>query len=229
MEENLYDTALLLGPKYIHRKLSTSEKSLHLIINHNKSIFFQNLLRIINDLLTRNETTSIVTKLKLSKYSIEMFSTIYPLSAICNLCGRYFFRIKGHLIDRHLLTEDQADKHESLFELKGYYYMPKDYKKQEELNLLLSKNKRNKTPKSKLKKAKILITTPKPKEIKLYSKSELEQQNAMICGDCGEFISDKDRLKHIRGHQRNQILTCPNCKKEMKKRYFSDHYRKCFK
>lgn len=221
MDENLFDMTLLLGRDLALKTIDSSSVSLVMIINNNKSVFFKNLTSVLTETLKLTDYANLSNQLGLSKYFLELIIYNHENRGYCNVCSRYFFNVSNHLKCVHSLSIDQIAMHSSLFSRFDNIFMPNDYKKQENYdNIILH-------PQEKLFKKSKIKSTPVKANVSKNISMIYEVPTTIVCKECGKEIPSEKKYNHSRIHQRNQVVECPNCSKEMRRRYFPDHYRQC--
>ena len=222
MDENLFDITLLLGCDFALRTLNTSSLCHVLLMNYNKSTFFDTLTSMLTEFLKFTDYDGLANQLGLSKYLLELIISYDKSSGYCNICSRYFFSVSNHLKCSHSLNIDLIAMHSSLFSKRNNVFMPKDYKKQENHDHLLV-HPQEKT----FKKSKIAFKPVTANGSTNISTHVYDIATSSVCKECGKQVPLEKKNYHSSLHKRNKVVECPNCSKEMRRRYFSDHYRNC--
>lgn len=220
MSENLTDLIFLLGTDCIKPELLASETLLE-AIDPIKSAFIRNLVQIVNLILIDKDLEAVSTMLSLSPNFLKLLKPAKVLQGRCNICDKYFMKIKEHLVKTHLLNRNQVKSHETLFGSQEYFFMPMEYKHYE--NGIQTNY--NKFSPGKLIDRVIKSNHP----VALVSKLELEAAESSICADCGRIVPACQKYEHARNHRRNEMVQCPGCEKKLKKRLLKKHQEACKK
>ena len=226
MSENIFDLTFLLGFSYMQLITGVSKDDLLNKINERNSFFIKKLPSIIHSLLAVKPNIGNICKiLKLSKNQAFLLNPA-TTGGRCNICDKYYFNIRKHLVHVHCLNWELASMHSTLFSDTCYYNMPAEFKNLDDFPDLAAKSMPKIKSYSQLK----IKNKPVPKKNILSPGSFVGYQDkpgCMICGDCGKIVTSKNRASHVRSHQKNEIVECPICDIKCKKKYLYKHSKTC--
>ena len=236
MEENLFDIALLLGCSSTLDKLGSGTLSFSLAINQNHSVFFVSFIKALQLLQQVCEPDWLHEKLYISKYFIEMLMVDKVIRGFCNICGKYLCELRDHLKYTHSLTVEQANAHAEMFTKSDYVFMPADFKFVANMSGFSNVKPKNGNSGSQVIKKKKNSSEghAESKTVEVHveedsgnTETDFESVGSIVCDECGKRVPIEKQKAHSTYHRRYKVIECPNCAKELKKRYLTKHLKTC--
>jgi hypothetical protein len=230
MNENWFDIAFLMGREYLNSlSMDPSDLDVQNFLLESGSKFLKGLPRIITSMISNIGLETLSKRMCVPKAFIESLDPDVSRGGRCNICDRYYSRLRNHLKKTHYFNLLEIIAYNALFGESNYYYMPSVFKSLEDFPLdirkIVKKRKQKLNP----------VKEPRPEDNfmnkrltkKPISKLDEEQFGGFVCKICGKMVKRNKRKPHMKNHRECGLLDCPRCENRYRGRDLAAHLRVC--
>ena len=207
-EENIVDIAFLFGLDYVFNRLGNSKGELIFLIFQKSSSLKTALKYVIHNMLYTQDIEELSSIFKVPSYFLNTLKLRSNAAGICNICDKYFTKIRMHLKTSHNLDIKSIDKFGEYFSEEAYFYLPLSVRDVDVVNEVTTLGDDNKVPNEN-----IISCREDMKKYKkaTYFSSCSEIPDSIVCMECGKIIERTKKKKHAALHRRSDVFECANC------------------
>ena len=189
-EENIVDIAFLFGLDYVFNRLGNSKGELIFLIFQKPSSLKKVLKYLIHNILCTQNIEELSNTFKVSKHFLNLLKWRTNEAGICNICDKYFTKIRLHLKVAHNLDIPLIDKFGKYFSEGAYFYLPLSVRDVDILNEVTAIGNDDMT---------IENIVSCREDMKKYKKATYfsrccEIPQSIVCMECGKII-DRNKKK----------------------------------
>ena len=218
MEENIYDTAFLLGVNYVSQRISNTQ-ILPEVLSETRSKFSVQIPAMLKNLKKIMTISEISKKFLVSEFFLEIIF-IRARSGFCKFCDNYFENIPRHLLRIHNLDSELIKEYYDLFP-ETHFALPSRFK-EDQLG-----SHRLKTDQDSIKLNNFHVLVPDFEKKQIFFTPFARNPEKSLCSECGIIINNTKKSKHIWNHRVKFDIQCKLCLTKMKRKNYLKHERIC--